>query len=84
MDTGMCEPKKPERLTLHPLPGGQEAIRDLIMVATEGQTAGKLSTQIDFIGQHLHAHGAVAAVWQRNVQDPDFLAEHSAYYARWS
>lgn len=80
----MCEPKKPERLTLHPLPGGQEAIRDLIMVATEGQTAGKLSTQIDFIGQHLHAHGAVAAVWQRNVQDPDFLAEHSAYYARWS
>lgn len=33
---------------------------------------------------HLHRLGAVAAVVQSHVQDPDFLAEHGTYYSRWA
>lgn len=28
--------------------------------------------------------GARCAVWQANVQDPDFSAEHDAYYSKWT
>ena len=80
----MSEKKKPNRLTLHPLAGGQQAIEELLMLATEGQTSGHPSPQIQIICRYLRAQGAIASVWQRDVQDPDFLAEHGAYYARWS
>lgn len=33
---------------------------------------------------HAHQLGAACAIIQKNVQDPDFLAEHSAYYSKWS
>jgi hypothetical protein len=34
--------------------------------------------------KHICELGALCALIQKNVQDPDFLAEHSVYYARWS
>lgn len=34
--------------------------------------------------EHVHRLGAACALVQRDVQDPDFLAEHAAYYSKWS
>lgn len=33
--------------------------------------------------RHIVSIGARTAVVQRNVQDPDFIAEHGTYYAKW-
>lgn len=33
---------------------------------------------------HIASLNAVSALVQRDVQDPDFLAEHDAYYSKWS
>lgn len=73
----------PERLTLHDLRLSQTAITEMFDRAMEGPLALG-NRQIQFICDGLAAQGAVAAVWQRNVQDPDFLAEHATYYAKWS
>lgn len=34
--------------------------------------------------KHAHSLGAACAIVQEEVQDPDFIAEHEAYYSKWS
>ncbi|MEW8053394.1 MAG: hypothetical protein AB2792_03905 [Candidatus Thiodiazotropha sp.] len=34
--------------------------------------------------QEILSLGAKCALWQSNVQDPDFSAEHEAYYSKWT
>jgi len=71
------------RLTLHCLDQGMTSVAGLFEQAMEG-LAPLENPQLTVICTDLVAKGVSAAVWQRNVQDPDFLAEHAAYYAKWS
>jgi len=71
------------RLTLHRLDQGITSVAGLFDQATEGLWSLH-NPQLKIVCDYLVAKGVAAAVWQRNVQDPDFLAEHAAYYSKWS
>ncbi|MGB5830563.1 MAG: hypothetical protein WBG92_01035 [Thiohalocapsa sp.] len=71
------------RLTLHRLET-ESAAEDLLSQAMDGRAIVQAHPQLEVICDLLRKQGAAAAVWQRNIQDPDFLAEHAAYYARWT
>lgn len=72
-----------ERLQLHPL-ADQNAVEALLRDVTGGSRDSRLCPQLLSIARHLSLMGAAVAVSQRAVQDPDFLAEHAAYYTHWA
>jgi hypothetical protein len=73
-----------DRLELKELPGEG----DIAILAFEclkeltGKGAGRLPTSLASCCELLRSSGAVSAVIQRRVLDPDFLAEYGAYYSR--
>ncbi|RLK51503.1 hypothetical protein DFR31_1445 [Alkalispirillum mobile] len=74
-----------ERLQLHPVENIPR-LRRLIASVLGSSTTESLGPypQLEHACLHLHRSGTVAAVVQRQVQDPDFLAEHGTYYSRWA
>lgn len=72
------------RLTLHQC-SAAGALENLFDQAMENRASSAgTCPQLRVICCYLQDFRVMAAVWQRDVQDPDFLAEHAAYYARWS
>lgn len=67
-----------DRLELHSLTEPDQAY-DLISALS-----GRRCQQVRHIAAYLRQLGVRSLVVQRDVQDPDFLAEHAAYYARWA
>jgi len=76
-----------ERFTFSCLDGSKKSVIEVFQKCLVGSGLGgnvpryrPLETTAELVANL----GARCAVVQRNVQDPDFLAEHAAYYSRWT
>ena len=72
-----------ERLALY-RPKSRENLSSFRVDCVDGSSRGSTGPQIRSIIDHLINLEVRAAVVQHDVQDPDFLAEHCTYYARWA
>jgi len=77
-----------ERLRVRKIdPAGADSLAEIFQECLIQKGLGSRTPRyqpLDAIIQMLVRLGAKTAVVQRNVQDPDFLAEHAAYYSRWT
>lgn len=70
------------RLELRAIPN-RAALRQLFVDTLAGGATDLEFAPTQRILDWLTSQQAAVAIIQRNVQDPDFLAEHGAYYSRW-
>ena len=77
-----------ERFDVHKItPGNEDELAQLfrLLLVTKGMKSGSPRyTPLENTIRHISSLGANSVLLQRNVQDPDFLAEHAAYYSKWS
>lgn len=77
-----------ERFEIYGITAGDDAeLAKLLqsLLATKGMKSGSPRyTPLENTIRYISSLGAKSVLVQRNVQDPDFLAEHSAYYSKWS
>lgn len=64
--------------------GGDNAIVALLARLLEGGARAPRFVPLENVAQAVSSLRARCAIVQRNVQDPDFLAEHAVYYSKWS
>ena len=77
-----------ERFEVYRITAGDEAeLAQLLqpLLVTKGMKSGSPRyTPLENTIRHISSLGAKSVLLQKDVQDPDFLAEHTAYYSKWS
>lgn len=72
------------RLESHPRLAGAEEILHLLQGLLPSSALATGSGPLQSVAEALALRGARCAIIQRDVQDPDFIAEHTAYYSKWT